>query len=100
MDVFVKQRIAPGRSNQMQNKKYHTVGTIPKKYTKKEAKSILLTQIHDRSLSWLGTGTSIKSGEIKLILWTFAELVITNFCNYLVIEVVKYKINFPSLREL
>jgi hypothetical protein len=27
------------------------------------------TQIHDNSLSWLGTGTSIKSGRIKLVLW-------------------------------
>ena len=31
-----------------------------------------LTQIHDSSLSWLGTGTSIKiikSGGVKLVLW-------------------------------
>jgi hypothetical protein len=28
------------------------------------------TQIHDRSLSWLGTGTSIKSGGVKLVLLT------------------------------
>jgi len=27
------------------------------------------TQIHDRSLSWLETGTSIKSCWIKLVLW-------------------------------
>ena len=27
------------------------------------------TQIHDRSLSWLGTGTSIKSGGGKLVSW-------------------------------
>ena len=27
------------------------------------------TQIYDRSLSWLGTGTSIKSGGVKLVLW-------------------------------
>ena len=26
-------------------------------------------QIHDRSISWLGTGTSINSGEVKLVLW-------------------------------
>jgi len=26
-----------------------------------------VTQIHDRSLSWLGTGTSIKSGGVKLV---------------------------------
>jgi hypothetical protein len=24
--------------------------------------------IHDRSLSWLGTGTSIKSGGVKIVL--------------------------------
>jgi hypothetical protein len=29
----------------------------------------LNTQIHDRPLSWFGTGTSIKSGEVKLVLW-------------------------------
>jgi hypothetical protein len=27
------------------------------------------TQIHDYSLSWLSTGSSIKSGRVKLILW-------------------------------
>jgi hypothetical protein len=26
-------------------------------------------QVHDRSLSWLGTDTSIKSGGDKLVLW-------------------------------
>jgi hypothetical protein len=29
-------------------------------FHKKEAKLIPVTQIHDRSLSWLGTGISIK----------------------------------------
>ena len=28
------------------------------------------THINDRPLSWLGTGTTIKSGGIKLVLWT------------------------------
>jgi len=28
------------------------------------------TRIHDRSLSWLGTGISIKCVGIKLVLWT------------------------------
>jgi hypothetical protein len=27
------------------------------------------THIHDRSLCGLGTGTSIKSGEVKVVLW-------------------------------
>jgi len=33
----------------------------------REAESISLT--HDRSFSRLGTGTSIKSGGVKLVLW-------------------------------
>ena len=50
-------------------KKYHTVGTVPKSNRKsqKEGKSISLTQKHDYSLSWLGTGT-VKSGEVKRVL--------------------------------
>ena len=28
------------------------------------------TPVHEHSLSWLGTGTSIKSGRIKLVLWS------------------------------
>jgi hypothetical protein len=28
------------------------------------------THIHDRSLSWLGTDTSMKNGGIKVVLWT------------------------------
>jgi len=28
------------------------------------------TKMHDRSLSWLGTGTSIKTSGVKLVLWT------------------------------
>ena len=28
------------------------------------------THINDRSLSWLGTDTSIKSGGVKIVLWT------------------------------
>jgi len=28
-----------------------------------------LTQIHAYSLLWIGTGTSIKSGGVKLVLW-------------------------------
>jgi len=27
------------------------------------------TPIHDRSLAWLGTGTSIKRGRVKLVVW-------------------------------
>ena len=44
------------------------------------------TQIHDRSLSWLGTGTSIKSGDVELVLWTQTQntqnILIRINCNY------------------
>ena len=39
---------------------------ISKSYN--DTKSIPLTQIHGRSLSWLGTDTSIKQVEVKLAL--------------------------------
>jgi hypothetical protein len=57
----------------MKTKKYHTVGTIPKSNLKKvEGDKIDTpnTQIHDCSFSLLGTVTSIKSGEVKLVLWS------------------------------
>ena len=55
----------------MKNKKYHTVGTVPKPNRKIEESSKIdtsNTQIHDRSLYWLDTGTSIKSGGVKIVL--------------------------------
>ena len=51
----------------MKTKKYHTVGTIHKsdikivERAKIDAPDI---QMHDRSLSWLDTNTSIKSGGL------------------------------------
>jgi len=55
-------------------KKYHTVGTVPK-FNKKNCKKRQKrhpyhTKIHDRTLSWLDTGTSIKSSRVKLVSWT------------------------------
>ena len=55
----------------MKNEKYQTVGTFPKFNRKIVARDKIdtpNTQIHDNSLSCLGTGTSIKSGGVKLIL--------------------------------
>ena len=52
------------------NKKYHTVGTIPKSNIKRKENGKIdtpNTQIYDCSLSWLGTDTSIKSGGVKLL---------------------------------
>jgi hypothetical protein len=47
------------------NRKYHTIGTVPKSNRKIVERSNIdasNTHIHDRSLSWLDTETSIKSG--------------------------------------
>ena len=52
-------------------KKIHTAGIVLKSYKKIVERGkidIPNTHIHDRLLSWLGTGTSIKSGRIKLVL--------------------------------
>jgi len=49
--------------NKIQIKKYHTVGTITISYIKiieRGKIDIPNTQIHDRSLSLLGTGTPIR----------------------------------------
>ena len=49
----------------MKNKKYHTVEIITKSNIKIDIPN---TQIHDHS--WLGTaGSSIRTGEVKLVLW-------------------------------
>ena len=58
--------------NKMKSKKYHTVGTIPKsniKIVKRGKIDTPNTQIHDWSIFWLGTGTSIKRGGDILVLW-------------------------------
>ena len=47
----------------MENKKYHTVGTIPKSNIKIVERGNIdtsNTKIYDQSLSWLCTGTFIK----------------------------------------
>ena len=46
----------------MKNNKYHMVKTVLKSNCK-----FVDTHIHDHSLSWLGTGTSIKTGGVKLV---------------------------------
>jgi hypothetical protein len=48
------------------------VVTIPKSHRKiVERRKIdtFATQIHDPSLSWLGTGTSPNSGKAEIVLW-------------------------------
>jgi len=56
----------------MKNKTFHIVGTIPKSnITMVERCQIDTpnTQIHDRSISRLVTGTSIKCCGVNLVLW-------------------------------
>ena len=48
----------------MKNTKYHTVGTVPTsniQIVERGKMDTTNTQIHDRSLSWLGTGTLIRN---------------------------------------
>jgi hypothetical protein len=55
----------------MKNKIYHTVGTFPKTKRKIVDRGKIdtpNTQIHDRSLSCLGTGISIKMVRVELVL--------------------------------
>jgi len=59
-------------TNKMKNKIYHTVGTIPTSNIKIVERGTIdtpNTQIHDRPCYWIGTGTSIKCGGVKLVLW-------------------------------
>jgi len=60
----------------MKNKYYHTVRTVPnssRKFVDRNKIDSRNTQIYDRSLSWLDTGTSIKSGGVKLVLFDQTE---------------------------
>ena len=71
-------------------KKYHTVGTIPIsniQIVERGKIDTSNTQITNRSLSWPSTGTSIKSGRIKLALWAhsspFSEMIRSCKCFYM-----------------
>ena len=53
----------------MKKKTNITAATVPKsnrKFIERGNIDITNTQLHDRSLSWLGTGTSMKSVGVKL----------------------------------
>jgi len=50
-------------NNKVKSKQHHTVGTIPRSNIKIIERGEVDTtniQIHDHSLSWFGTGTSVK----------------------------------------
>jgi hypothetical protein len=76
-----KQRISHCRNiskTQQKDKGYHTVGTFPKSnwYIVETGKNKypLETLIHDHSLSWLSTTTSIKSGGV---FWKCSDSVVS-----------------------
>ena len=58
--------------NRMKTSKYLRVGKVPKSIRKIVERGKIATtntQIHDRSLSWLDTDTSIKSDGVELVLY-------------------------------
>ena len=61
----------------MKNKKiYHTVETAQtsnREIIERGKIDTTNTHLHYRSLSGLGTGTLLKSGRIKLVLWTLPQ---------------------------
>ena len=66
-DQFFNVQLAVFQIKLNKNLNYHFVGTVPK-YNRKIAEKGKIdtpsTQIHDDSLSWLGTDTSLTSGEV------------------------------------
>ena len=64
--------------NKMKNKAYDTVGIVLKFNRKMVEKGNIdthNTQMHDRSLSWVGRGTEINSGGVRLALWSQTFLI-------------------------
>ena len=58
------------KDDQQKTMHYRTVETVPKpnrKIIERSNIDTLNTQIHDHSLSWLGTDTSIQSGGVRII---------------------------------
>ena len=65
-DYYICRRIQ--KYNEIKEKKYHTVETVLKsnrKIVERDKIDAPNTHTHDCSLSWLGTGTSVKSGGVQ-----------------------------------
>ena len=59
--------------NSIKKQKYDIIGTYPESNREIIERDQIGTpnmQIHDRSFYWVSTGTSIKNGGVKLVLWT------------------------------
>ena len=52
--------------NELKNKTYHTA---------RVKCNTPNTDIHDHSISWIGTRILIKSGDVKLVLWTHLSVI-------------------------
>ena len=69
--VWNKMKIKQIMQYNLRKTKYVTIGTIPKSNIEIVERGNIDTtniQIHYHSLSWLGTGTSITSGGVRLAL--------------------------------
>ena len=72
--------------NKKQNKTPYCPNNSKIKYQNRRKRQIdtTNTQIRDLSISWFGTGTSIKSGGIKLVLWVqfspVSEMMLSRKC--------------------
>jgi hypothetical protein len=69
-DLFLFDVYTAFIENKMKNEKYHTVGTVPNsnsKFVERGKFDTSNTHIHDRTLSCLGTGTSVKGGEVNAL---------------------------------
>ena len=56
----------------MKKKDSTLLGTVPnpnRKIIERGQVNTPNTHVHDQSLSWLGTATSIKRGGVELVLW-------------------------------
>jgi len=53
----------------MKKKKYQTLSKIQSKIIERGKINTHNAYIHDRSHSWLGSGTSIKSGGVRFVSW-------------------------------
>lgn len=78
----------------MNNKKYHTHGTRQKSTGKILERGKIYThktQIHDRSRAWFGTGTSMKSGGVELVLWTdtFHLILAKSYMENILMKIIK-----------
>ena len=55
-------------------------------------------RIHDRALSWIGIGTSIKSGGRKLVVWAQGRFISGNIDSLVILMIINSKLQFHSFQ--